>query len=78
MVVTQNKYRTKDLPSASFLVAIGKTLNSIDRENGKCWFVFDDKSSCETLVQDFYFGRSYQQMKSFYDALQSLKNQIFI
>ena len=77
MIQTQIEYRTKDLPSASFLVAIGKKLKNVDREYGKCWFVFDDKVSCEKLVKDFYFGSSYEQMKLFYDAMQALKHQIF-
>lgn len=73
----ENKvYKTKDLPSASFLVTVGKKLIEIERIDGKCWFIFagDD---CEQLVNEFYFGHSYSQLKSFYDAMQSLKTRIF-
>lgn len=73
----QSEYQTKDLPSASFLVAVGKKLLKISRREGKCWFVFDDKRACEALVSDFYFGSSYSQVKAFYEAMQALKNQIF-
>lgn len=73
----EDKYITKDLPSASFLVAVGEKLIGIERKEGKCWFIFNDSKSCEELVKEFYFGHSYSQMKSFYAAMQSLKTQIF-
>jgi hypothetical protein len=73
----ENKiYKTKDLPSASFLVSIGRNLIDIERRENKCWFVFEGKD-CEKLVNEFYFGHSYSQIKSFYDAMQSLKTRIF-
>lgn len=70
-------YKTKDLPGASFLLAIGRDLKTIERQEGKCWFVFEDRIACEKLVNDFYFGHSYSQMKSFYNAMQALKSRIF-
>lgn len=70
-------YKTKDLPGASFLLAKGRVLKEIERREGKCWFVFEDNEECENLVNEFYFGHSYSQVKSFYDAMQSLKTQIF-
>ncbi|MDD4382993.1 MAG: DUF5659 domain-containing protein [Candidatus Shapirobacteria bacterium] len=70
-------FESKDLAESSFLLAKGKILESIEREGSVCWFVFQDKESCEDLVRKFRFGDSTIQAKKFYEAIQTLKKLIF-
>lgn len=73
----QNYYRTKDLAEASFLYASDKKLVRLDNENGKCWFVFEDKKSCEELSSAFWRKEATINAKMFSDAIRSLKDLIF-
>lgn len=77
MNMENNLYKTKDLAEASFLLAKGKQLLILEREEKTCWFVFRGTEECEQLVNSFWFGNSTIQAKSFYDAIQILKNKIF-
>ena len=71
------EYFTRDLAEASFLLSKGKLLQRIEREGRICWFVFPDKSECERLSNEYWFGNSLIPAKSFYEAIQTLKNRIF-
>lgn len=70
-------YKTKDLAEASFLLAKGKTLQRIEREGKICWFIFLNELECKQLTDLFWFGDSTVNGKSFYEAIQTLKNRIF-
>lgn len=70
-------YKTKDLAEASFLLAKDKTLKTIERQGKTCWFVFECKTECQKLTNEFWFGDSTIQAKSFYGSIQTLKNRIF-
>lgn len=70
-------YKTKDLAEAGFLFTKNKKLVSIDREGRTCWFVFENKNECEELSKKFWFQDALIPSKSFYEAIQTLKNRIF-
>lgn len=70
-------YKTKDLAEASFLLAKGKSLQRIEREGRICWFIFPNELECKQLADLFWFGDSTVNGKSFYEAIQTLKNRIF-
>lgn len=73
------RYKTKDLAEASYLLAKGKKLSAMEREGKVCWFSFENKFDCEALVNDFWFdNNSFIHAKSFYEAIQTLKKRIFI
>jgi hypothetical protein len=72
-----NTYRTKDLPIAAFLYASGKRLFESETDNGKVWFIFNDKASCEEMVNSFYRKEASVNAKEFSDALRTLKSLIF-
>ena len=73
----ENYYRTKDLSEASFLYASGKKLTKLEQDNSKFWFLFDDKPSCEQLVEAYWQKDAIVNAKEFADAIRSLKDIIF-
>ncbi len=73
----KNAYKTKDLAEASFLLANGKKLLLLERDGRVCWFVYPDRTECETLVSSFWFNDAVVNAKNFYDAIQMLKGRIF-
>ncbi|MBW2044320.1 MAG: hypothetical protein JRI96_05465 [Deltaproteobacteria bacterium] len=70
-------YRTKDLAEASFLYASNKKLIRLDNQNGKVWFVFEDKLSCEDLSNTFWRKEAVINAKDFADSIRTLKALIF-
>lgn len=77
MEKTQNEHRTKDLAEASFLLTKEVKFLRIEREGKTCWFIFEDKTLCENLISEYWFGNATVPAKIFYDAVQTLKNRIF-
>jgi len=73
----ENLYRTKDLTEASFLYALGQKLLKLDSDNGRYWFIFEDKISCEELVNSFWRKEATINAKAFADAIRSLKDLVF-
>ena len=70
-------YKTKDLAEASFLFTKKQKLVSINREGKTCWFIFENKNECEELSKKFWFEDALIPSKTFYEAIQTLKNRIF-
>ena len=73
----KSEYKTKDLAEASFLLVKGKIIQRIERINHVCWFIFQNELECRRLSDLFWFGNSTVNGKSFYEAIQTLKNRIF-
>ena len=73
----KNCFRTKDLAEASFLYASGKRLMESIRDDGKVWFLFQDKPSCEELVSSYWRKEASVNAKEFSDAIRTLKDLIF-
>ena len=72
-----NHYSTKDLSESAFLYSSGKKLAKLDRTDGKVWFVFEDKISCEELSNSFWRKDALVNAKEFADAIRTLKGLIF-
>lgn len=70
-------YRTKDLSESAFLYASRKRLINTENDNGKVWFIFEDKLSCEELVNSFWRKEASVNAKEFADAIRTLKDLIF-
>lgn len=70
-------FRTKDLPIAAFLYASGKRLFESQNDNGKVWFVFNDKATCENLVNSYWRKDASVNAKEYADSLRTLKDLIF-
>ena len=73
----ENFYRTKDLSEASYLYASRKRLLKLEKNNGKVWFIFEDKPSCEELADSFWRKEATVNAKEFSDAIRTLKDLIF-
>lgn len=74
----ENNFGTSDFYLAAFLVAKGLKLNNVDRNDPRRFvFVFDDVKHREKLVQDFLFGNSEVEPKSFAGAIKNLKHLLY-
>ena len=70
-------YFTKDLWEASLLYAMNKKLIRTDNPNGKVWFYFADKDSCEGLVEAYLRKDLNVNAKEFAEANKTLKGLVF-
>lgn len=70
-------YHTKDLYDASLLYTTNKKLIRADNVNGKIWFSFADKSSCEAAVEAFLRKELIVNAKEFVEAIKTLKGLVF-
>lgn len=70
-------YSTKDLSEASFLYASGKKLTKLHKDGKRVWFIFDDRLSCEKLVNAFWSKEAVVNAKEYSDAIRTLKDLIF-
>lgn len=73
----ENYYRTKDLAEASFLYASGVKLIRSETDNGRVWFLFSDKNTCNKLTGSFWGREAMVNAKAYADANRSLKDVIF-
>lgn len=70
-------YKTKDLPESAALLYKNQQLIRIDRQGKVCWFVFANKSECERLSREFFFGELTVNARQFYEVVVRLKHRIF-
>ena len=77
MKTIENLYSTKDLSEASLLLVKNQKLIRFDRQGTIVYFVFADKKTSEELANQFWFGECFVNAKTYYGALQTLKNRIF-
>lgn len=71
------QYKTKDLAEAACLITVKKQLVQVDRNGSICWFIFEDRKTCEALSREFFFGEVLVNARDFYEALNRLKHKIF-
>jgi len=74
---TTNEYQTKNIGEAAGFIARDIKLIRINRENEVCFFVFDNKSKCEQLSRDFFFGELLVNARIFFESEKRLKQLIF-
>jgi hypothetical protein len=72
-----NTHHTKDLAEAAFLYASGRKLAELKKDSGKYWFVFDDRKTCQALVDSYWRKDASVNAKEYADAFRSLKDLIF-
>jgi len=69
-------YRTSDLSIAAFLQENGFQILNVERNNGRCTFVFNDsQSQAEDTVCQFYNGAVIAAIR-FSDRLRNLKTVV--
>lgn len=77
MEMIENIYSTKDLAEASLLLVKNQKLIRLNRQGKTVFFVFEDKKGCADLSNQFWFGECLVNAKSYFEAIQTLKNRIF-
>ncbi len=70
-------YRTKDLAESAVLIVQHQRLIQVEREGRICWFLFEDKETCEQISNQFFFGELLVNARDYHEATQTLKNRIF-
>lgn len=69
------QFALSDFYQAAFLLTKGFKLLEIDKENPqRALFVFGDKKDRQSLLEDFLFGRTQIEPKSFVAAIKELKS----
>ena len=67
-------FRSKDWEISSLLYATNRTLCESEWVNGVCYFVFDDRTSCEELISEFYKGEIVIDARDLFDGIRTIKN----
>ena len=70
-------YRTKDLSEASLLYAKHKRLVKLNNDNGRIWFLFDDRAGCEGLSEAYWRKELDVNAREFVDAMRAMKDIVF-
>lgn len=73
----KTNYFTKDIWEASILYAMHKKIIRTDNVNGRVWFYFADKGSCEELVEAYLRKDLTINAKEFAEANKTLKGFVF-
>ena len=74
----ENKFILSDFYLAAFCLVKGFKLLDIDKANPRrALFVFQDKESRQSLVEDFLFGRAEVNPKEFAAAIKELKQLLY-
>ncbi len=73
----ENTYKTKDLSEASFLYASHQKLIRLEEDTGRYYFVFEDRSTCQKLIDTYWRKEATVDAKELLDSLRSLKDRIF-
>lgn len=72
-----NNYRLKDMYLAAYLYSQGLDLIKVERDGKVCWFNFESKTQCESLANLYWSDKAEVKVKSFVEAIRSLKDIIF-
>ena len=70
-------YRLKDMYLAAYIYSQGVELKGIERLGKTCWFIYADKGLCEKLASLYWSDQAEAKIKSFVEAIRSLKDIIF-
>lgn len=71
------EFRLKDLYLCGFLVNEGQNLIRMDNDGSKFWFIFEDNSKLNELINAYWENTATTKIKSYIDNVRSLKDRIF-
>jgi len=72
-----DSYSTRDLSESALLLIKNQKLIRLERQGNTVYFIFSGKETCEMLSNQFFFGECLVNAKTYYEAIQTLKNRIF-
>lgn len=73
----ENYFSTRDISEAALLYSCGKKLIQLKKDAERFWFIFEDKSACQKLIDAYWRKEAIVDAKTFADSLRSLKDLIF-
>lgn len=73
----EDKYETKDLYLAAYLVAIGHILKSHSRYDGEIYFVFEDDENIQQEVNKFISRKAMVDPVAYSQSMRSLKSVLY-
>lgn len=73
----ENKYLTRDLYQAAMLHTKGIKMLGLNKSDEICWFIFENKEKCLSLVNDFQFGEILVNARNYAEAIRELKRLVF-
>lgn len=73
----KGEHFVKDLYQAAYIYSVKKPLVRLEKEQGYFWFVFEDKSQCEKLANEYWSGKAVGNIKDYADAIKTLKERLF-
>lgn len=72
-----DEWQTKDIFEASWIYSQGISLVRLDPDSRYFWFVFQEKTTCEQLSQDYWQQKAVGNIKQFVNSLKTLKDLVF-
>jgi hypothetical protein len=73
----EKEFKTKDLGITASLMLEGVTLIRTERVDNVCWFVFNDRVTCERLKDKYLFGQLLVPAREYQETVKRLKSLIF-
>lgn len=70
-------YKTKDLYEAALLYTTDVHFLDVERENGTCFFKFEDYDRAVELSDLFWSKRMMVNAKRYADAIKTMKELVF-
>ncbi|OVE75454.1 hypothetical protein BVX98_07630 [bacterium F11] len=77
LINNQKTFKTSDFWIGGALIAKGHPLISLQWVGKKAFFVFDNPSSCEAIMEAFYRDDLHVRAQKYSLSLRALKDQIF-
>jgi hypothetical protein len=71
------KFLTKDLYLAALLCCMGNKFIGVNKSDRSYWFVFDNKTWCEKMIDEYWMGSLEVNAKQFVEQIRTLKAFIF-
>ena len=72
-----SEWQTKDIFEASWIYSQNIPLLRLNPDSHYFWFVFQDKTHCEQLSQDYWQQKATGNIKHFVNSLKTLKDLVF-
>lgn len=74
---SNTNYLVRDIYEASYLLCSGCELLGLDNGQGFFYFVFNNKTLCESLQFDYWSGSANVSPKQYAESYKSLKALVF-
>ena len=70
-------FRTKDQFIASTLYAMGEKLDSLERVDRECFFLFENKNKCEQVLKKYFSDELKISPRLLFSSFKDIKTYIY-